>query len=191
MRLNFAILALLGSIAAAHAAPATYNVDPDHTHPAFETDHFGGLSVWRGIFKKTSGKVTLDPAAKTGTVSVTIDVASIDMAHDKLNEHVVGPEILDVAKFPTATYEGTLGGFGNGAPTTITGNLTLHGVTKPVALKVNSFKCIQHPMLKKEVCGADASGTFSRYDFGVNYGDKYGFKPDVVLHIQVEGVKAD
>jgi polyisoprenoid-binding protein YceI len=133
----------------------------------------------------------LDPAAKTGTVSVTIDVASIDMAHDKLNEHVVGPEVLDVAKFPTATYEGTLGGFSNGAPTTITGNLTLHGVTKPVALKVNSFKCIQHPMLKKEVCGADASGTFSRYDFGVNYGEKYGFKPDVVLHIQVEGVKAD
>jgi polyisoprenoid-binding protein YceI len=191
MRLNFAILALVGSITAAHAAPAIYNVDPDHTHPAFETDHFGGLSVWRGIFKKTSGKVTLDPAAKTGTVSVTIDVASIDMAHDKLNEHVVGPEVLDVAKFPTATYEGTLGGFSNGAPTTITGNLTLHGVTKPVALKVNSFKCIQHPMLKKEVCGADASGTFSRYDFGVNYGEKYGFKPDVVLHIQVEGVKAD
>jgi polyisoprenoid-binding protein YceI len=191
MRLNFAILALVGSITAAHAAPSIYNVDPDHTHPAFETDHFGGLSVWRGIFKKTSGKVTLDPAAKTGTVSVTIDVASIDMAHDKLNEHVVGPEILDVAKFPTATYEGTLGGFSNGAPTTVTGNLTLHGVTKPVALKVNSFKCIQHPMLKKEVCGADASGTFSRYDFGVNYGDKYGFKPDVVLHIQVEGVKAD
>jgi polyisoprenoid-binding protein YceI len=191
MRLNFAIVVVLGSITAAHAAPTTYNLDPDHTHPSFEVDHFGGLSVWRGIFKKTTGKVTLDPAAKTGAVSVNIDAASIDLAHDKLNEHVTGPEILDVAKFPTATYEGTLGGFSDGAPTTVTGNLTLHGITKPVALKINSFKCIQHPMLKKEVCGADASGAFSRYDFGVTYGQKFGFKPDVVLHIQVEGVKAD
>jgi polyisoprenoid-binding protein YceI len=191
MRLSFAILAGLGMVTAAHAVPTTYNLDPDHTHPSFETDHFGGLSVWRGVFKKTTGKVTLDPAAKTGTVNVTVDAASIDLAHDKLNEHVIGPEILDVAKFPTATYEGTLGGFSNGAPTAITGKLTLHGVTKPVGLKINSFKCMQNPMSKKDVCGADASGTFNRADFGVNFGEKYGFKQEVVLHIQVEGVKAD
>jgi polyisoprenoid-binding protein YceI len=191
MKPYIAMLAISSVATVATAAPTTYNVDPDHTHPSFEVDHFGGLSVWRGIFKKTSGKVTLDPAAKDGTVDITVDASSIDLAHDKLNEHVTGPEILDVAKFPTATYKGTLGGFSNGAPTTVTGNLTLHGVTKPVALKVNSFKCIQHPMLKKEVCGADASGTFSRADFGVNFGQQYGFKQDVVLHIQVEGVKAD
>ena len=191
MKPYIAMLALSGLAAAVTAAPVTYNVDPDHTHPSFEVDHFGGLSVWRGIFKKTSGKITLDAAAKAGEVDVTIDAASIDLAHDKLNEHVSGPEILDVAKFPTATYKGTLGGFANGAPTTVTGNLTLHGVTKPVALKINSFKCIQHPMLKKEVCGADASGTFNRADFGVNFGQQYGFKQDVVLHIQVEAVKAD
>jgi polyisoprenoid-binding protein YceI len=191
MKPYIAMLALSALAAAATAAPVTYNVDPDHTHPSFEVDHFGGLSVWRGIFKKTSGKITLDAAAKAGEVDVAIDAASIDLAHDKLNEHVSGPEILDVAKFPTATYKGTLGGFANGAPTTVTGNLTLHGVTKPVALKINSFKCIQHPMLKKEVCGADASGTFNRADFGVNFGQQYGFKQDVALHIQVEAVKAD
>ena len=191
MRLSFAILAVLGIAAAAHAAPTIYNIEPDHTHPSIETDHFGGLSVWRGIFKKTTGKVTLDQAAKTGTVSVVIDTASIDMAQDKLNEHVVGPEILDAAKFPTATYEGTLGGFSNGAPSTVSGKLTLHGVTKPVDLKINSFKCMQNPMIKKEVCGADASGTFSRADFGVNFGQQFGFKQDVLLRIQVEGVKAD
>jgi polyisoprenoid-binding protein YceI len=191
MKPYIAMLALSGLAAAVTAAPVTYNVDPDHTHPSFEVDHFGGLSVWRGIFKKTSGKITLDAAAKAGEVDVAIDAASIDLAHDKLNEHVSGPEILDVAKFPTATYKGTLGGFANGAPTTVTGNLTLHGVTKPVALKINSFKCIQHPMLKKEVCGADASGTFNRADFGVNFGQQYGFKQDVALHIQVEAVKAD
>jgi polyisoprenoid-binding protein YceI len=187
----FAALALLGLATAASAASTTYNVDPDHTHPSFEVDHFGGLSVWRGLFKKTTGTVVLDTKAMTGSVDITTDTGSIDLAQDKLNEHVSSPEMLDVAKYPTATYKGALGGFVNGAPTTISGNLTLHGVTKPVALKVNSFKCMQHPMLKKEVCGADASGTFSRADFGVDYGQKYGFKMDVMLHIQVEAVKAD
>ncbi len=190
MKSFYAALAALSLAAAAGAAPTTYNVDPDHTHPSFDVDHFGGLSVWRGNFKKTSGKVTVDAAAKTGTVEITIDTASIDFAHDKLNQHVSSAEMLDVVKYPTAVYEGTLGGFANGAPTTVAGNLTLHGITKPVALTINSFKCIQHPMLKKEVCGADATGTFSRADFGVNYGQQYGFKQDVILHIQVEAVKA-
>ena len=184
-------LALMSLAVVAAAAPTTYNVDPDHTHPTFDVDHFGGLSVWRGNFKKTTGKVTLDTAAKTGTVDVIIDTATIDFAHDKLNEHVSGPEMLNVAQFPTAEYKGTLGGFTNGAPTTVSGNLTLHGVTKPVTLKINSFKCMQNPMSKKDVCGADASGTFNRADFGVNYGQQYGFNQDVNLHIQVEGVKAE
>jgi len=191
MKSPIAFLALMSIAVVATAAPTTYNVDPDHTHPSFDVDHFGGLSVWRGNFKKTTGKVTLDTAAKTGTVDVIIDTASIDFAHDKLNEHVSGPEMLNVAQFPTAEYKGTLGGFTNGAPTTVSGNLTLHGVTKPVTLKINSFKCMQNPMSKKDVCGADASGTFSRADFGVNYGQQYGFNQDVNLHIQVEGVKAE
>jgi len=99
--------------------------------------------------------------------------------------------MLNVAQFPTAEYKGTLGGFINGAPTTVSGNLTLHGVTKPVTLKINTFKCMQNPMSKKDVCGADASGTFNRADFGVNYGQQYGFNQDVKLHIQVEGIKAE
>jgi len=188
---SIAFLALMSLAFVTTAAPITYNVDPDHTHPTFDVDHFGGLSVWRGNFKKTTGKVTLDTAAKTGTVDVIIDTATIDFAHDKLNEHVSGPEMLNVAQFPTAEYKGTLGGFTNGAPTTVSGNLTLHGVTKPVTLKINSFKCMQNPMSKKDVCGADASGTFNRADFGVNYGQQYGFNQDVNLHIQVEGVKAE
>jgi polyisoprenoid-binding protein YceI len=66
----------------------------------------------------------------------------------------------------------------------------MHGVTKPVTLKIDSFKCVQNPMSKKEVCGANATGTINRADFGVNYGDKYGFKMDVKLEIQVEGSPA-
>jgi polyisoprenoid-binding protein YceI len=191
MKYNYALLLLALAVTSATAASTTYTVDPDHTHPSFEVDHFGGLSTWRGTFKKTSGTVTIDTEAKTGTVDVVIHTATVDFAHDKLNEHVSSPEILDVAKYPTAEYKGRFGEFANGAPKTVSGVLTLHGVTKPVTLTINSFKCIEHPMLKKQVCGADASGTFNRADFGVNYGQQYGFKQDVLLRIQVEGVKAN
>ena len=189
MKHKYAPLLLALAVTTATAASTTYNVDPDHTHPSFEVDHFGGLSTWRGTFKKSSGTVTIDAEARTGTVDVLIDTATVDFAHDKLNEHVSSPEILDVAKYPTAEYKGKFVEFANGAPRTVTGALTLHGVTKPVTLTINSFKCIEHPMLKKQVCGADASGTFNRADFGVNYGQQYGFKQDVLLRIQVEAVK--
>lgn len=172
---------------AALAAPVTYQLDPAHTYPSFEADHFGGLSVWRGKFDSSSGTVVLDREAGTGTVEVKVDAASIDFGQAKLNEHVKSAEMLDVQRFPTATYRGMLTNFKNGAPTEVHGELTLHGVTKPLNLTINSFTCKMTPMSKKERCGADASGTFNRADFGVGYGDKYGFNMKVKLAIQVEG----
>jgi polyisoprenoid-binding protein YceI len=187
-----AVAALLLALSAtSQAAPATYNIDPSHTFPSIEVDHLGGLSVWRGKFNQTSGSIQLDTAARVGSVDITINISSIDFGHDKFNAHAVSPDILDAAKFPTATYKGKLAAFEKGQPTLVEGELTLHGVTKPVQLKINQFKCIMHPMLKREVCGADASGQFNRADFGVNYGQQMGFKQDVLLRIQVEGVKAD
>ena len=173
------------------AAPVTYNIDPDHTYPAFEADHMGGLSTWRGKVNSTSGKVVLDAAAKTGTVDVTMDMKSIDFGHDKMNTHTSSADMLDVAKFPTATYTGKITAFNGANPSEVQGNLTLHGVTKPVTLKINSFMCKPNPMSKKETCGADASGTFNREDFGVSYGKAIGFKMDVKLLISIEAVKAD
>ena len=181
----------LALTAIASAAPVTYNVDPNHTFPSFETDHMGGLSVWRGKFNATSGTVTLDKEGQTGAVDIKIDAKSLDFGHEKLNGHVKNADMLDVEKFPTATYTGKLAGFKNGAPTEVDGNLTLHGVTKPVKLKINKFLCKPHPMSKKEVCGADASGKFNRDDFGVGYGKQMGFDMNVNLQIQVEAVKAD
>ena len=183
-------LCVLGAFASATAAPATYDIDPEHTYPSFEADHMG-ISVWRGRFNKTTGKVLLDKAGGTGTVDIAIDTASIDFGHPKVAEYVAGPEQLDAAKYPTITYKGKLGGFRNGAPTTLTGELTMHGVTKPVALKINSFKCVAHPMLKRDYCGADASGSFKRDAFGLDYQPQWGFKPDVTLRIQVEAIKAE
>lgn len=171
---------------AALAAPVTYQVDPAHTYPSFEADHFGGMSVWRGKFDSSSGTIVLDRQAGTGTVDISVDATSIDFGHAKLNAHVKSPEMLDVEKYPTAVYKGTLTNFKNGAPTEVHGELTLHGVTKPVNLKINSFLCKQTPLAKGERCGADASGTINRADFGVSFGDKYGFNMQVKLAIQVE-----
>jgi polyisoprenoid-binding protein YceI len=180
---------LAGSVAS--AAPVKYSIDPAHTYPSFEVDHMGGLSTWRGKFNSTSGTVTVDKEAGTGNLEVKIDTTSIDFGHDKMNTHTKSPDMLDVEKFPTATYTGKLTNFKNGAPTEVDGTLELHGVSKPVKLKINQFLCKQHPMSKKDVCGADASGTFNRDDFGVGYGKQMGFKQDVTLRIQVEAAKAD
>lgn len=180
--------ALLG--ASAFAAPVTYVIDPSHTYPSFEADHFGGLSVWRGKFDATSGKVVYDKDAKSGSLDVTVDMNSIDFGNPKLNEHAKSAELFDAAKFPTATFSGKFTKFNGATPTEAQGTLIMHGVTKPVTLQINTFKCMQSPMSKKEVCGADASANINRADFGVNFGDKYGFKQEVKLLIQVEGSPA-
>lgn len=181
-----AALALAGT--SAHAASATYIIDPNHTYPSFEADHMGGLSVWRGKFDRTSGKVTLDKAAGTGTVDITVDMNSASFGMPKLDEEARGPELFESAKYPTATYKGKLTGFVGGKPTKAVGELTLHGVTRPLELAINSFKCMPHPMFKREVCGADASATFQRDAFGMSAGKDYGFKMDVALRIQVEAI---
>ena len=168
----------------------TYDVDPNHTYPSFEADHFGGLSVWRGKFDKSSGTIVLDKDKSTGTVDITVDTASIDFGTRSSTSMPSRPRCSMSRSFPTATYKGTLAKFKDGAPTEVEGQFTLHGVTKPLKLTINQFKCMMNPMTKKEVCGADASATFNRSDFGVSYGDKYGFKQEVKLQIQVEGIRA-
>ena len=181
-------LALLAG--AALADPVTYQVDPAHTYPSFAADHFGGMSVWRGKFDRSSGTIVVDKDKGSGTVDITVDTASIDFGMPKLNEHAKSAEMFDVAKYPTATFKGKLTGFKNGVPTAAEGEFTLHGVTRPLTLTINTFKCMTYPQDKKEHCGADASGTINRADYGISYGDKYGFKMDVPLAIQVEAVRA-
>jgi polyisoprenoid-binding protein YceI len=188
MKLNL-ILATLLAAGATSAMAQTYNIDPSHTYPSFEADH-KGMSILRGKFTKTSGTVTLDRAAKTGKVDVTIDASSIDFGHEKLNNHVKSPDMFDVAKFPTAVYKGTSMSFNGDVPASVDGELTLHGVTKPVKLTINKFKCVTDPRMKREVCGADASAEFKRSDFGINFGLP-AFSPEVKLAIQIEVIKAD
>ena len=187
--LSAALLSLVAG--SALAAPVNYECDPNHTYPSFEADHMGGLSVWRGKFNKSSGTIVLDKDKQTGTVNITVDTSSIDFGQDKLNENAQGAELFNVAKFPTATYKGTLAKFVNGQPTEVDGQFTLLGITKPLTLSIKQFKCMVNPMNKKEVCGADASATFNRDDFGMTMGKQWGFNMGVKLAIQVEAIKKD
>jgi polyisoprenoid-binding protein YceI len=189
MKLKQLFIALIASglTATAFAAVDTYTIDPGHTYPSFEADHMG-LSVLRGKYTKTSGTVSLNRAAKTGTLDIKIDADSLDFGNEKLNKHAKTADMFDVAKFSEITYKSKSITFNGDVPVSVEGELTLHGVTKPVTLAINKFKCIDHPMLKKEVCGADASATFNRGDFGITFGLPR-FAPEVKLAIEVEAVK--
>jgi polyisoprenoid-binding protein YceI len=177
---------IAGASATALAATATYTVDPEHTYPSLEFSHMG-LSVWRGKFNRTSGKVMLDRAAKTGSAEIRVATSSIDFGHPKMKEFAITPDWLNVEKFPAMTYKGVLR-FKGDAPESVDGQLTLLGVTKRVTLKINSFKCIEHPIFKKEVCGADAEGDLNRADFGMSLYSE-GEAGKIHLRIQVEALK--
>jgi polyisoprenoid-binding protein YceI len=186
------LVACIASLSlSATAATITYKVDPEHTYPSFEADHLGGLSTWRGKFNHTSGAITLDKAAGTGNVEIVVDMSSADFGHDVLNKAMQGKEMFEADEYPQAIYKGRLADFVDGKPTRVVGNLSLHGITRPLTLEIDAFKCMPHPMLKREVCGADALATFKRDDFGMTAGKDYGFSMDVALRIQVEAIQAE
>ncbi len=176
------------------AAPESYTVDPIHTHPHWEVNHFG-VSNWRGSFDKTAGKFTIDRAAKAASVEITVQTASISSGdRDKgsrprtLDEHLRTPDFFNGAEFPTMTYKTTAVKFSGDNPATIEGNLTLLGVTKPLTLRVDNWKCGANPYSKKEMCGGNASGALKRSDFGMKYGLP-AIGDDLKLSMEFEGYK--
>lgn len=171
------------------ASEITYQLDPNHTYPSFEADHFAGASIWRGKFNQSSGTVIIDRIAKTGSVDATINIASIDTGNGSLDKELRTAQFFDASKFPTATFRGTEMKFDGDTPVAVMGALTMHGITKPVDLKIESFKCYQNPILKREVCGTESTVTFDRADFGIDFGKTYGFSMKTTLHIQAEGIK--
>jgi polyisoprenoid-binding protein YceI len=178
---------ITGFAAAAAAAPLKYEIDPSHTFPSFEADHMG-ISMWRGKMNKSSGTLLYDKSSGAGTVDVTVELDSIDFGNEALNAWGRGEHFFDTAKFPRARYTARFDGFSAGVPTRLVGELSLHGVSRPLQLTIHSLKCIAHPLYKRELCGADASGSFRRDEFGLDAGKDYGFNMDVGLHIQVEAL---
>ena len=184
------MIVLLVSVAPlSFGKPVTYEIDPNHTFPAFEADHMGGLSLWRGKINSTSGEIILDKKNKTGSVNVVMEMLSIDFGHDEMNKRAKSDDMFDIEEFPQAKYEGLLINFQDGSPTKVEGELTLHGITKKVDLEIKAFKCRLHPFKLREVCGADLRGNIMRDDFGIKYGKVLGFKMGVALRIGVEAIK--
>ena len=182
-----AALVILAAATASFAAPETYAIESTHTFPAFSYSHMG-LSTQISKFTKTSGTVVLDAAAKTGSVDVTIDMTSVETGVPIFNGHIQGDGFLDTAKFPTATFKSTRVVFDGDKPSTIEGNLTIKGVTKPVTLKVTNFVAKDHPMLKKAALGADATVVIKRTEFNAG---KYvpAVGDDVTITIALEAIK--
>jgi len=188
---KFAALAVAATFAAAAvpalAAPETYTIEGSHTFPRFEYNHLG-YSIQVSRFDRTSGKITLDRAAKTGSVDVVIDMKSVNTGSTLFNSHIQGEELLDTEKFPTATFKSTSVKFDGDKPSAVDGNLTIKGITKPATLTLTSFFCMPHPMLKKDACGANATAKIKRSEF--NAGKNAPFVgDDVTLTIAVEAYK--
>lgn len=192
---RLAVAALAASAALrASAAPETYVLDPTHTLPGFAINHLG-MSTVRGLFEGASGKVVLDRAARTGSVELKIATASIFTGNSRSggagrsrDDHLRAADFFNVAEFPDMTFRSTKIHFAADKPDTIDGMLTLLGVTKPVVLKVDTFNCGPNPMSKREMCGADVSGTIKRSDFGMKYGIP-AVADEVRLSIAVEGYR--
>jgi polyisoprenoid-binding protein YceI len=183
--LAFALAASLSS--AAVAAPETYLIEEKHTMPRFEYSHLG-YSTQSSRFDKTSGKIVLDRAAKTGSVEVTIDARSVNTGSALFNEHIQAAELFDTVMFPTITYKSRSLKFDGDKPVAVEGDLTIKGVTKPVTLAVTSFHCMPHPMLKKDACGANATAKIKRSEFNAGKHAPY-VGDEVTLIIPVEAVK--
>lgn len=185
-RYPVAVLVLAGLPIAALAAES-YTMDPPHTYAHFSVSHLG-FSTMQGRFDKSSGKITLDRAAKKGTVDIAIDASSISTGWPKRDQHLSGPDFFNAPEYPTITYKSSAVKFNGDTPSSVEGNLTLLGVTKPVTLNITAFKCGTNPMNQKELCGADASAQIKRSDFGMKYalpnvGD------DIKLVFEVEAYK--
>ncbi|MBC7802409.1 MAG: polyisoprenoid-binding protein [Candidatus Parcubacteria bacterium] len=161
---------------AAMATPESYTVDPTHSFAYFEVEHLG-VSNQRGRFDRTSGKFVMDRVAKSGSVELNIESASVSTGDNvkgsrprTLDDHLKTADFFNVAEFPRATFKSTGVKFAGDNPSEIAGNLTLIGVTRPVALKVERWACRDNPMSKKPMCGGNVTATIKRTDFGMKYG---------------------
>jgi polyisoprenoid-binding protein YceI len=183
-----AILALaVGLVSVSVWAADSYTIDPRHTHPSYEISHFG-WSTQRGRFDNVTGTISLDRATQTGSVEVSIDASSISTGVGKLDEHLRSADFFNVAKYPSITFRAARIEFNGDAPTSVLGEITILGVTKPTALTITHFACGPHPIFRKYVCGAEAGTTIKRSEFGMT---KYlpALGDDVKLLVNVEAFK--
>lgn len=186
-KILIAVLCSAGCVTAANAAD-TYTIDANHTHATFTFQHLG-LSKFDGKIPAQGGTIVLDRAKKSGSVEVTFDLEAIATGVAKFDEHLRSADFFEVTKQPTATFKSSKITFKGDEPATIAGNLTIKGITKPVTLEVASFNCVDaHPMAKVPACGANATATIKRSDFGLRYALP-AVPDEIELEVEVEAMR--
>lgn len=184
---NVLVFLFAASLPLAALASDSYTVDPPHTFAHFTVSHFG-FSTMHGRFDKTSGKVTLDRAARKGSVDISIESASVSTGFAKRDEHLKSVDFFNAVEFPNITYKSDSIKFKGDTPVSVEGSLTLLGVTKPVTLAITEFKCDTNPMNKKFECGAGAAAKIKRSDFGMK-SFLPGVGDDIKLEFEIEAYK--
>jgi len=161
------VLAILGCSSLCAAETQTWQIDPMHTSSQFSVRHLG-ISTVRGVFQKTSGSVTYDPADPSKTqIDVTIDASSVDTRVQMRDNDLRSPHFLDAAKYPTITFKSKRTEAAGSGKVKITGDLTIHGVTKEVVLDVDGPSAPMNAMGGMRM-GAEATTKINRQDFGVS-----------------------
>jgi len=178
---------LCAALNVAAAAADGYTIDGRHTFPVFEVSHYG-FSLQRGRFGKVSGRLDLDRDSGLAAIEVVIDTASIDMGFEDWNKHMRGERYFQTDKYPQARFVASGFAIDFARPAPVAGELTLLGVTRPVVLHVGQWRCAKHPLLPRQLCGADLTTTLKRSAFGMDSGLP-GIGDEVKVFIAVEALK--
>ena len=188
MKLKVAFAAIGCALAAsAYAAPETFNIDSPHTSSNFEVTHLG-INTIPGRFDKTTGKIVLDREAKTGSIEAEIDVNTISTGFAARDKLLKSEDYFNAEKFPTITFRATKLRFKGEDLAGADGEMTMMGVTKPVSLELESFKCITNPANKRYICGAVAKTTIKRADFGMTRASR-SIGEEVKISINLEAIR--
>ena len=177
--------ALPGAPDAARVTAGSYKVDTNHTQVVWTLNHLG-ITPLSGDFAASGGSLVLDPAHPGGAkVSVDFTMASTTTHMQAFTTHLLSADILDAAKYPTANFTSTRVVV-NGASAKITGNLTLHGVTRPVTLDAKFYGAGDNPRSKKLNIGFAATTTIKRSDFGIMYAPTVADQVNLEIHAAFE-----
>ena len=191
-------------IAAVLAAPLTvaaqvenYVIDPYHTVPYFDIDHLG-FATMRGRFDRATGKFSIDRAAKSASIELEFPTATVNSGDtDKgqrprtRDEHLKNADFFNVQEFPSIAFKSTRVVFKGEDPVSVEGNMTMLGVTKPVTLHIDRWKCGPdiRTQGKRYQCGGNASGSFKRSDFGMKFGLPTAIGDEVKLWMSFYGFR--
>lgn len=179
--------ALASGAAAAAAQPATYRLDPTHSFVHFEVLHFG-TSTLRGRFGPLEGIAELDLTARRGEVSLTVPTRIVDTGLAVLDGRLRQPDLLASDAFPDAYFVARRFVFDGEALREVRGEITLRGLSRPLALRALSFRCGVHPVLQRDWCGGDFEAELRRSDFGMSFGLPL-VADRVRLLVQVEAIR--